>query len=55
MAHAAPLTESVLAGCVAQRVRGRLEWNSRKGRFARSEEANRLVVPAFREGWAWQG
>ena len=49
---AAPVTECVLAGCVAQRVPGRLEWNSRKGRFARREDANLLVTPMFRDGWA---
>lgn len=49
--HAVPLTECVLTGCVAQRVLGRLEWSSRKGRFTNSEEANRLVVPICREGW----
>jgi hypothetical protein len=42
-----------LAGCVAQRVPGRLEWNSRKGRFAGNEAANQLLNPAFREGWTW--
>ena len=51
MEHAAPLSESVLAGCVAQRVRGKLEWNSRTCRFSKSDEANRWVAPEFREGW----
>jgi len=50
--HAVPLTECVLTGCVAQRVSGRLTWNSGKGRFENSEEANRLVEPFCREGWA---
>ena len=51
MRHAAPLMESLLAGCVAQRVAGRLEWNSRKCRFTNHEGANGLVTPGFREGW----
>lgn len=55
LAVAAPLTESVLAGCVAQRVRGKLEWNSRKCRFIKSEAANLLVTPEFREGWMFLG
>jgi len=46
-----PMMESVLAGCVAQRVRGPLAWNSRKGRFDGNDDAARLVLPAFREGW----
>ncbi|MDD4018939.1 MAG: Gfo/Idh/MocA family oxidoreductase [Kiritimatiellae bacterium] len=52
MSHAAPLTETVLAGCAAQRVPGRLEWNSRKGRFMNSVEAGRLVAPGYRRGWS---
>jgi predicted dehydrogenase len=55
LAHSAPLTESVLAGCVAQRVRGKLAWNSRTCRFSKNDEANRLVAPEFREGWAYLG
>jgi len=53
MRYAAPLMESVLVGCVAQRVPGRLEWNSRKGRFTKHESANGLVSSEFREGWSY--
>ena len=53
MSRVAALTESLLAGCVAQRVSGRLAWNSRKGCFSNSAEAQALVAPAFREGWAY--
>lgn len=49
----AALTESLLAGCVAQRVPGCLAWNSRKGRFADNATADALVAPVFREGWAY--
>ena len=45
------MQESVLAGCVAQRVPGRLEWNSRKCRFDNSREANLLVASESRTGW----
>lgn len=50
--HVRALTETVLTGCVAQRVPGRLAWNSRKGRFDGNEEANHLVAPACAEGGA---
>jgi len=53
MQHAVPLMESVLVGCVAQRVAGRLEWGSRKGRFTNSPKATELIVPVMREGWAY--
>lgn len=51
--HAAPLMESVLVGCVAQRIAGRLAWDSRKGRFINSQKATALVVPVMRDGWAY--
>jgi hypothetical protein len=38
--------ETVLTGCIAQRVPGRLSWNSRKGRFDGNDEATRLVTSA---------
>ncbi len=45
------MQESLLAGCVAQRVPGRLEWNSRKCRFNNSSQANQLIVAESRTGW----
>ncbi len=51
-AFARALTETVLAGCVAQRVGGALAWSSRKQRFRGSAEAHRLVSEPCREGWA---
>jgi predicted dehydrogenase len=51
-AHVRAVTETVLAGCVAQRVPGRLFWRSRKGRFEGSADANRLVAAGYREGWS---
>lgn len=44
--HVRPLMETVLTGCIAQRVPGRLSWNSRKGRFDGNDEATRLVTSA---------
>ena len=48
-----PLMEGVLLGCVAQRVAGRLAWNSRKGRITNNPEANGLVAPVLRAGWSF--
>ncbi len=52
--HLAAMMETVLAGCVAQRVPGRLAWNSRKCRFEGNDGANRLVAPAPRDGWSYR-
>jgi len=51
-ARMAAMMETVLTGCVAQRVPGRLAWNSRKCRFEGREEVSRLVAPTPREGWS---
>ena len=51
--HTAALMESVLVGCVAQQMPGRMAWNSRKGRFTKNDGANSLVTSAFREGWSY--
>jgi predicted dehydrogenase len=48
-----PLMESLLVGCVAQRVPGRLEWNGRKGRFIKHGRANFLIASEFRDGWGY--
>ena len=45
-------TEWVVLGVIAFRVPGKkLEWDSENLRFTNSEEANKYVKPAFREGW----
>lgn len=49
------MTETVLAGCVAQRVGGALTWSSRKQRFRGHAEADRRVSEPSREGWACPG
>ena len=50
-AYAGPFTESVLLGCIAQRVGGRLEYDARAMSFAGRPEATALVTKAYREGW----
>jgi hypothetical protein len=46
-----PMVEGVLLGCVAQRVPGRLAWDSEAQAFARNDAANALVHPFIRSGW----
>jgi len=49
----APVTESFLLGCLAQRLPGeRLEWDSAALRITNSERANRLVDPPYRKEYA---
>lgn len=48
---AAPYNEWVVLGVIAFRLPGKLEWDAANMRFTNSEEANRYVRPAFREGW----
>jgi predicted dehydrogenase len=51
--YAAPLTELVLLGVVAQRTQARLEWDAAGMRFPHFPEADRLLGPghAYRPGW----
>lgn len=46
-----PMAEGVLLGCVAQRVPGRLTWDTGKMAFAENDAANALVRPSIRAGW----
>ena len=46
-----PMVEGVLLGCIAQRVSGKLVWESGKMAFAGSDAANALVRPYIRRGW----
>jgi predicted dehydrogenase len=48
---AGPFTEWVLLGALAQRVPGRLEWDSGGMRVTNSAEANEFLKPAIRAGW----
>jgi hypothetical protein len=43
--------EWLALGAIALRVPGKLMWDANKRRFSNSEEANRLLKPAFRKGW----
>ncbi|MHC5025809.1 MAG: Gfo/Idh/MocA family protein [Planctomycetota bacterium] len=49
--YAAPFTESILLGCVVQRVGGRLAWNAEKLEFTNNAAATALVTKAYRSGW----
>ncbi len=51
-AYGGPLTEIAQLGIIATRLPGqRLEWDGANMRFANSPDADRLLRPAFREGW----
>jgi len=45
------MLESMLVGCIAQQVPGKLEWSSRKQQFTNNQAANALVKPYIRPGW----
>ena len=45
-----PQMEGILVGCIAQRVPGKLNWNSCKQSFDNAA-ANALVRPFIRKGW----
>ncbi len=49
--HSVPMLESMLVGCIAQQVPGKLEWSSRKQQFTNNQAANALVKPYIRPGW----
>ena len=51
-AIAGPFTEMVLLGVIAQRLEGKLEWDSAAMRFTNRPEANSLLKPeTIRKGW----
>ncbi len=50
-AYSGPFTETVLLGCIAQRIGGRLEFDSDNLRFPNSSEATALISKEYREGW----
>lgn len=50
--YGGPLTEMVLLGTIAMRIREKkLLWNAEKMEFTNSKEANELVKPIYRNGW----
>ena len=48
--YCVPQMEGILVGCIAQRVKGKLAWNSATQTFD-NEAANALVKPYIRKGW----
>jgi predicted dehydrogenase len=46
----APYAEWLALVCIAWRVPGKLQWDSKSMRFTNSEAANQLVKPVFRKG-----
>ncbi len=49
--YAGPFSEAMLLGCIAQKVGGRLEYDSSQQRFTNNDEANKFVTKAYRDGW----
>lgn len=49
--YAAPFTESILLGCVAQKVGGRLEYNEKSMTFKNRPDGDRWISKAYRAGW----
>ena len=47
----APFAEWLSLVCIAWRVPGKLQWDSKNLRFTNSAEANKYVKPVFRRGW----
>jgi predicted dehydrogenase len=50
--HSVPLVESMLVGCLAQRVPGRIAWDASKG-LSDNAQANAFIKPFIRQGWAY--
>lgn len=50
--HSAHLTEVVLLGNIAIRVKEKLLWDGENLRFTNSEAANKLINPPYRSGWS---
>ena len=48
----APFTEWVTLGVLALRFEGKLEWDAEKMRITNNAEANKLIRPNMRKGWA---
>ena len=48
--YCVPQMEGILVGCVAQRVKGKLNWNAATQSFD-NDAANALVRPFIRKGW----
>jgi predicted dehydrogenase len=49
--YASSLTEVILLGSIALRVRGRLDWDGPSMRFTNNDEANKYLHREYRQGW----
>jgi predicted dehydrogenase len=52
--YAGPFTETVLLGCIAQRIGGRLEYDGAAQRITNNEAANALINKDYRRGWEFK-
>ena len=53
---ASPMTEAVLLGTVAMRLKGEtLKWDEAASKFTNSEAANAMIHSPYREGWEVKG
>ena len=50
--HSVPLVESMLVGCLAQRIPGKITWNASKC-LSDNAQANALLKPFIRPGWEY--
>ncbi|HPD13437.1 MAG TPA: Gfo/Idh/MocA family oxidoreductase [Planctomycetota bacterium] len=51
--YGGPLTEIAMLGVIAIKLHGaKLEWDAEKVQFTNSSEANALINPPYRKGWA---
>jgi len=50
--HAVPLVESMLVGCMAQRIPGKIGWDASKC-LSDNARANALIRPFIRPGWEY--
>jgi len=51
--YSIPIMEGILVGCIAQRVEGRLDWDSAAYRFTNSNAANAFIKPTLRAGYVF--
>ncbi|MFN3166530.1 MAG: Gfo/Idh/MocA family oxidoreductase [Phycisphaeraceae bacterium] len=52
--YAAMLTESVLLGTIAQKVGGRLEYDSHNQKITNNDSANQHISKTYRKGWEFK-
>ena len=50
--HSVPMLESMLVGCIAQQVEGKLTWDTQKQTF-KNPAADALLKPHIRKGWEY--